>query len=192
LNTSLRTAGIVASILVGAFALTACTSADAEPAPVVVTPIPYTPPAPITPTPKPTPSPEPVVTPEPEPTPEPKPVTYETVSDREFAKIVRDPDGHIGEGYVIYGEVAQYDSATGLDALRAYVSNGPEGDSYILDGENAYLSGDSDTFEDLIEDDTFKAKVIVTGSYSYATQSGGGTTVPEFEVTSITRTGSNA
>lgn len=129
--------------------------------------------------------------PKPKPKPKPKPVVYEEISDRQFAKIVRNPDGHIGDTITIYGEVTQYDSATGLSSMLANTSNDPQGNNYYLYGENSYLSGDSSDLEELVEDDTFKAKVKVTGAFSYDTQAGGNTSVPEFEVVSITRTGSN-
>lgn len=139
-------------------------------------------------------------TPEGKPAPEEKPtptatkrpkVTYKDVSERALAKIVRDPDSHAGESIVVYGEITQYDSATGLDSFRADVAHRNTTSYGFFDGENAVLTGDEADFEDLIEGDVFRAKVLVLGSLSYDTQIGGSTTVPQFMVTSISRIGNN-
>jgi hypothetical protein len=122
--------------------------------------------------------------------PKPKPVSYRTVNEREFAKVIRNPDGYEGKGYVVYGEVSQFDSATGLDSFRAQVAHANV-EYFYSDGENAMFEGSEDALEDLIDGDVFKAKVIVKGSLSYDTQAGGNTTVPVFTVTWIDQIGHN-
>ncbi|HEY3006623.1 MAG TPA: hypothetical protein VGJ63_00970, partial [Micromonosporaceae bacterium] len=52
-------------------------------------------------------------------------------------------------------------------------------------------SGDT-ALANLVENEPFTANVTVVGSYSYATQIGGNTTVPLLEVDSISITGSVA
>ena len=54
-----------------------------------------------------------------------------------------------------------------------------------FDGENSWMEGKASKLEDLVEDDVFKATVTMVGSYSYDTQAGGNTTVPQLHVDSI-------
>lgn len=124
-----------------------------------------------------TPAPKPTVT-------KPKPVSFKKLSSREWLKIAKDPDGHIGEAIVVYGSVTQFDSATGTDTFRADVgaSNQEYSFSYPT---NTVLTGDATGLQDVVEDDEFKANVIVTGSLSYETTLGGETTVPQLEVKSL-------
>lgn len=64
---------------------------------------------------------------EPSPTPteaESKPATpakknYKKLSSRQFKLMVKDPDAYIGKNYTIFGEVTQFDAATGTDTFRA-------------------------------------------------------------------------
>jgi hypothetical protein len=106
-------------------------------------------------------------------------------SERALAKIIRDPDSHTGEIIKIWGEVTQYDSATGLNQFRADVANKNTMSYSFFDGENAILMGTSEMFSDLIKDDLFTATVEVTMSYTYETAIGGTATVPVFTVLSI-------
>lgn len=103
-------------------------------------------------------------------------------------------DTHIGMTYVIYGEIIQFDAATGTDAFRA--DTGPKklriSYGYVNYGQNAILSGASSMLAKLVEGDWFSAKVTVLGSYSYDTQMGGNTTVPLFQVDSIKIYGSTS
>lgn len=142
------------------------------------------------------PKPEPTSTPMPKPKPKPKPkpvvVNYEKVSERTLAKIIRDPDGHLADTITVYGEITQYDSATGLDTFRANIASHNTTSYGYFDGENALITGEEGDFEDFIDGDVFKAQVLVSGSYTYDTQIGGSTTVPLFLVTGkITRIGHN-
>lgn len=139
---------------------------------------------------------EPVPTPEPEETTaeptKPAKKDYKTLSSRAFKKFAKDPDSHLGKTYVIYGEITQFDSATGTDTFRA--DTGPKklkiSYGYTDYSQNTILTGDESKLEDLVEGDCFKAKVTVLGSYSYDTQIGGNTTVPMLRVDSISVYGS--
>ncbi len=145
--------------------------------------------------------PEPTATePEPEPEPEPKPtptkkaarVKAENVTSRQWAKVVKSPDDFIGERYIIYGQVSQFDAATGEDAFLADTAHKNTTEYGYFDGENTMLSGDVDDLSDVVEDDVFRAAVTVLGSYSYDTQIGGNTTVPHLQVDSIKVIGNNS
>ncbi len=112
-------------------------------------------------------------------------------SDRGMAKILKDPDAYAGRYFVVYGEITQFDSATGPDAFRADVANRNTTEYGFFDGENAIFTGTEKRLNDFVNGDVFKATVKVTGSLTYDTQIGGSTTVPEFEIIKITRIGNN-
>jgi hypothetical protein len=156
----------------------------ASPVLAMATPTVLTTPAPtLAPTPKPTPKPTPV--------PTPKPITYATLSDRSWAKVVKAPDNYIGTGYALWGCISQFDAATGLDTFRAETSN-KKREYWFSDGVNAFFSGDASRLADFVQDDVVYMKVLSMGSFSYDTQNGGNTTVPLFEIVSISRKGSCA
>jgi hypothetical protein len=121
------------------------------------------------------------------------PTPPKAITAREWALIAKNPDAHIGERVIVYGEVTQFDSATGDSGFRANVDgvNHPIKYGYADYDTNTVLSATSASIlNDLVQDDVFKAEVTVLGSYSYDTQIGGSTTVPSLAVTKITVTGS--
>jgi hypothetical protein len=154
--------------------------------PVVAKPTPT-----VAPTPTPTIAPTPKPTPKPTPAPTPKPITYAILSDRSWAKVVKAPDNYIGTGYTLWGCISQFDAATGLDSFRAETSN-KKREYWFSDGVNAFFNGDASRLADFVQDDVVYMKVLSMGSISYDTQNGGNTTVPLFEIVSISRKGSCA
>jgi hypothetical protein len=128
--------------------------------------------------------------PKPKPAP-PKPKPAVHPSQREWAKVVKSPDKYVGMRYVIYGEMNQFDSATGDSAFLADSAFKNTTEYGYFDGQNTWFDGDSKKLEDFVEGDVFRATVTVTGSYSYDTQIGGNTTVPKVEISSIKRVGHN-
>jgi hypothetical protein len=119
-------------------------------------------------------------------------VTYRALTARTWAQIAKDPDAHAGETCIVYGEVTQFDAATGQSAFRADVGGVrqyPDDIGYVSYPTNTVLDGDAGTLSPVVENDLFTAKVTVTGSLSYDTQIGGSTTVPELQIDSITVTG---
>ena len=148
------------------------------------------------------PTPDPVTTPTnkpsvkpteaPKTTEKPKPVVYKKLTARQWALIAKSPDKHVGEAYIVHGVVTQFDSATGDDQFRADVDGVkhlPEY-GYVDYPTNTLMTNIAGDLSDLVQDDLFTAKVMVLGSYSYDTQIGGETTVPQLTVASITVTGS--
>jgi hypothetical protein len=117
---------------------------------------------------------------------------YKHLTSRAFKQLVKNPDSYVGKGYYIYGEITQFDAATGTDTFRANV--GPKklrkSYGYVNYPQNSMLSGTESRLEKYVQGDLFIAKVRVLGSYSYDTQAGGNTTVPSFQVDSISRYGS--
>lgn len=135
--------------------------------------------------PEPEPEPTPSKTPKPKPTPKPKfhEADYEDLTAREFSKITRDPDAHVGEKVLVFGEVFQFDSLTGTDQFLAYVDGDrdTEGEEFgFVSYDHTALLGEGEfkraTFDDVVEDDHFAAWVTVLGSFDYDTQIGGSTT----------------
>ena len=145
------------------------------------------------PTPTPTPEPTPTLKPTPKPTPKatPKPasIDYKRLSDRSWARLVKNPDSKTGNAYEIWACIYQFDAATGTDAFLAHASNEKQ-EYWYLDGENSAFVGTESKLADFVEGDAVQMKVISLGSYSYDTQAGGNTTVPKFEVRKITHKGS--
>ncbi|BBH71849.1 hypothetical protein ACTI_85340 [Actinoplanes sp. OR16] len=128
-------------------------------------------------------------TPEPEPTTEPvatttKAPSYKKLTARAWKKIAKSPEDYIGDHYVVYGVVTQFDAATGEATFRANVDGVRHSESYEYD-TNTILDGYISDLADLVEDDEFRAKVTVSGSYSYDTQIGGNTTAPQLSVDAI-------
>ena len=122
----------------------------------------------------------------------PAAAVYQALTARTWAQIAKDPDAHAGETYIVYGEVAQFDAATGTSTFRADVGGVrqyPDDIGFVDYPTNTVLDGDESALSPVVEKDLFTAKVEVTGSLSYDTQIGGSTTVPELQVDSITVTG---
>ncbi len=135
----------------------------------------------------------PSVAPTPVPTaePTPPPVSYATLTSRSWALLVKAPDNYLGNTYKVWGCISQFDAATGDDTFRAQASYRNLAEAYwYLDGVNAVFTGDATQLADYVETDVVQMNVIGLGSYTYATQIGGSTTVPLFEVNTIKRIGS--
>lgn len=113
-----------------------------------------------------------------------KPPSYKKLSARDWKKIAKTPDEHIGEHLVVYGVVTQFDAATGDDGFLANADGVRHSEPYDYE-TNTLFSGGPNDLSDLVEDDEFRAKVTVIGSYSYDTQIGGNTTAPQLSVESI-------
>ena len=53
------------------------------------------------------------------------PSTYQALSAREFALLIKNPDASIGRKIVLYGVVTQFDTATGQNSFRAVTGTEP-------------------------------------------------------------------
>ena len=182
----------LAALALGALAAFVGCAAQPEAIPGTATPAPVT--APTT-----TPAPTPTPAPSPSPRPQAPAITQvypdaptepaRDISARDWAKIAKNPDQHVGEHIIVYGYVTQFDSATGSAAFRANVEGDKMGQWYDYD-TNTYLAGSPDMLGDLVQDDIFRAEAQVLGSYSYTTTMGGTMTVPHLRVTKIDVIGS--
>lgn len=114
-------------------------------------------------------------------------IKFETVTAREWKKIAKNPDAHIGEAIVLYGYVTQADGSTGDEYVRA------NADAVRHRGEYGYLDYDTNTiltagkadFSDLVEDDVFRIKAVVVGKLDYETALGGETSAPVLTVEAL-------
>jgi len=98
---------------------------------------------------------------------------------------VKKPESYKGDRYIIYGQVTQFDSATGDDTFLADSAHRNTMSYGFFDGDNALLTGSTKQLDDLVEDDVFRASVTVLGKIDYDTQTGGNTTVPLLEINSL-------
>ncbi|MFF0284508.1 DUF2510 domain-containing protein [Rhodococcus aetherivorans] len=113
------------------------------------------------------------------------PNTYEWISERDFALIAKNPSTAVGRKIVLFGRVYQFDSATGTGAFLAYTEPVQGNSKYDYDQNTWVNAHDPTILEPVVEDDIVKMYVEVKGAYSYDTQIGGNTTVPEVTVNII-------
>lgn len=116
------------------------------------------------------------------------PASYETISDRDFALLMKNPDAAKGRKVVLYGVVTQFDSATGTSSFRANTAANPQNRSYDYD-QNTVVTGATSLLANVVEKDFVTMYVEIVGSYSYKTTIGGSATVPKVEANIITVTG---
>jgi len=109
------------------------------------------------------------------------------VSKRTLALVFKDPDSQQGKIFKVWGEITQFDAATGTDSFLADAAHTNTTSYGYFEGENALFTGSEAALSKFVEDDLFVATVEVTGSLSYDTQLGGNTTVPQFQVLKISR-----
>jgi hypothetical protein len=105
---------------------------------------------------------------------------FRTLTARQWLKIAKNPDAHLGEAIVVFGKVTQFDTVTGLDTFRARV--GARRSSYPTP---AVLTGDAEGLADLLQADEFQANVIVTGSIRDKPMLEGGATIPRLQIRTL-------
>jgi hypothetical protein len=106
-------------------------------------------------------------------------------TERQWAKVVKNPDAYIGQRYIIYGQVTQLDSATGTDTFRAETAHTVTTEYGFYEGADTVLTGDEEDLSDLVEGDVFRASVTVIGSFDDDTNMAGNKTVPYLTVNSL-------
>lgn len=113
----------------------------------------------------------------------------EPLSTRNLAQLVKNPDGAEGDVVVIYGEITQFDAATGTCSFRANIAHKNMANSWDYEHNSIFEGGDglSDCpkLDNFVAEDEVKIVATSLGSYSYDTQIGGSTTVPKFHVEKI-------
>lgn len=118
------------------------------------------------------------------------PASYEQLSERDFALIVKNPGAAVGRKVVVYGRVTQFDAATGTSQFLARTSPFVPDSVYDYDQNTLVVGDTSALIQDVVEDDLVTMHAEVLGSFTYDTQAGGSTTVPKLQVNLIEVTGS--
>jgi Protein of unknown function (DUF2510) len=118
------------------------------------------------------------------------PSHYQPISPHDYALLVKDPDAAKGRKLIVHGVVTQFDSATGTSEFRADTGAEPM-ESRFEYGENTYVyAPDPAILTNVVDKDMVTMYVEVAGSYSYDTQIGGSTVVPQLNVYIISVTSS--
>ena len=120
----------------------------------------------------------------------PAPQTFSSLSDRDWKLLEKNPDGHIGEGVLVTGEIFQFDSNTGTEAFlaHAYRSTGVRAaDPYGVRASMALIRGSESALADFLQDDKFICECVVMGSFSYDTKAGGSNNAISLSIVSIKR-----
>lgn len=107
------------------------------------------------------------------------PSTFQEIDERTWALVAKNPASHIGEKYVVFGAVTQFDSATGPSSFRA--NTGATQQEYWYEYEvNTIVNADNAAaVADVVQDDLLKMYVKVEGAVTYNTTIGGSTTAPK-------------
>jgi len=111
--------------------------------------------------------------------------SYQETDRHTWALVAKDPSAHVGEKYVIYGRVFQFDSATGTSRFLANTGAHEEEYAFSYDTTTMVSATDPARLADVVEDDIVKMQVRVTGPYSYSTRIGNGNTVTAVQVNNI-------
>jgi hypothetical protein len=115
------------------------------------------------------------------------PSTYQSLSPRDYALLVKDPGSNKGRKIVVYGIVTQFDAATGKSELRA--NTGAQPGDYL---QNTMIDAkDPSILTNVVEKDVVKMWCQVQGADTYKTTMGGQLTVPRFWVYIIKDAGSS-
>src|SRR5262249_6229584 len=115
------------------------------------------------------------------------PSTYQSLSPREYALLIKDPDSNKGRKIVVYGIVTQFDTATGKSEFRA--NTGAQPGDY---SQNTMIDAkDPSILANVVKQDIVKMWCEVRGSTTYDTTNNGHLTVPQFWVNIIKDAGSS-
>ena len=118
-------------------------------------------------------------------------VTCKSISDRTWKLIYKSPGKYKGKNYTVWGNIWQFDDATGPSTFLSYVSGTNKFDGTYFSGyDDAMLKSTSKRLANFVEGDVYKACVTVKGGYTYERAAGGTNTVPLLYVNSIKYLGS--
>ncbi|OQZ89347.1 hypothetical protein BST11_17965 [Mycobacterium alsense] len=112
--------------------------------------------------------------------------TYQAISPRDYALLVKDPESNKGRKIIVYGVVTQFDAATGNAEFRA--NTGAQPDDYL---QNTMIDAqDPSILANVVQNDIVTMWCKVRGADTYKTTMGGELTVPRFWVYIIKDAGS--
>lgn len=107
------------------------------------------------------------------------PASFQEIDERAWALVAKNPAAHIGEKYIIFGAVTQFDSATGPSAFRANTGAVQQENWYDYDVNTIVNAASAAAVADIVQDDLLKMYVKVEGAVTYDTSIGGSTTAPK-------------
>lgn len=125
------------------------------------------------------------------PPPAPEPAVpdlsaFTEIAERDLAVLVKNPDATLGQNFIAYGNITQFDAATGRCGFLASISSAMKEFSYEYEYNSIHSAEEPCAILDpIVQGDSVKLWLTSTGSYSYDTQIGGNTTVPSFEVLQV-------
>jgi hypothetical protein len=104
--------------------------------------------------------------------------TYQSLSPRDYARLVKDPDSNKGRKIIVYGEVKQFDTSTGKSQFRAHTGaqTGDYPQNTIIDAV------DPSILTNVVKNDIVTMWCQVKGSTTYDTTMNGHLTVSQFSV----------
>lgn len=89
---------------------------------------------------------------------------YESLTDREYAAIAKNPDGNRGRKVIVFGKVFQADSRTGETALLADMG----GEQRVIGyDQNTMVRGTADLLRPVVNGDEIRVWATVLGEYEY-------------------------
>jgi hypothetical protein len=114
------------------------------------------------------------------------PSTYEALSPRDFALLVKDPDANKGRKIILYGVVTQFDTDTGQSSFRANTGAEPSDTQQ----NTIFYAHDQSILTKVVAQDAVKIWCQVDGTETYKTTQNGELTVPKLWVNIIRDNGS--
>ncbi|MFZ2529001.1 MAG: hypothetical protein WAX14_15325 [Rhodococcus sp. (in: high G+C Gram-positive bacteria)] len=108
------------------------------------------------------------------------------MTERDYALLLKNPVASAGRKIIVYGEVSQFDTATGPSRFMADTSADPiEGDSYFF-GDSALVDlSDPRIGADVAQGDIVRMYVEVRGTFEYENLLGGEMVVPRLRANII-------
>lgn len=107
------------------------------------------------------------------------PASFQEIDERAWALVAKDPASHVGEKYVVFGAVTQFDSATGPSSFRANTGAIQQDRWYDYEVNTIVNADSAAAVAEVVEDDLLKMYVKVEGAMTYSTTIGGSTTAPK-------------
>jgi len=120
-------------------------------------------------------------------------VVCNSAAGRVWKLINKSPDNYKGKNFWVFGNITQFDAATGTSQFRADASGDNKlNGKYFFGGDNSYFFGNPKVLKNFVNGDVFKACVTVKGAYTYDLAHGGSLTVPSLQIQSMTLIGSTS
>ncbi|MBM4640724.1 hypothetical protein GS451_24260 [Rhodococcus hoagii] len=108
--------------------------------------------------------------------------TYESLTDREYAVIAKNPDAHRGRKVVVFGEIYQADTRIGETTVMAYTAGEKQLLSY---SQNAEIRGSAAQLREVVKGDQVEIWATVLGEMQYTDVSDRDWRVPSLQANMI-------